>query len=242
MQYAWFLWSAGLLAIWFVVYAMLPTRAQRRQLVIVSFWTSLLGITEPIFVPEYWNPPSLFGLAQSTGFDIESFMFAFGVGGVSVLYDVFFPQVRHPMSRAVCHGARHRFHVFALWSGPATFVLLLLFSDLNPIYSVIAGLAVGSVASILCRPDLLKKMLFTGPVFFVVYFLYFLSLVLVFPSFVETVWNLQRLSGILFAGIPLEELVFALFFGFYWASIYEHASMSVLSPYIAPTRGGRGHA
>lgn len=47
----------------------------------VSFLTSLLGLTEPIFVPKYWNPPSLFNLAQNTGFDIESLLFSFGIGG-----------------------------------------------------------------------------------------------------------------------------------------------------------------
>ena len=47
------------------------------------------GITEPLFVPEYWSPPSLFGLAQRTGFDIESFIFSFAIGGIAaVLYNV----------------------------------------------------------------------------------------------------------------------------------------------------------
>lgn len=36
-----------------------------------SWATSLFGATEPIFVPEYWSPPSLFDLAQRTGLDIS---------------------------------------------------------------------------------------------------------------------------------------------------------------------------
>ena len=51
----------------------------------VSLATAVLGLTEPIFVPGYWNPPSLFDLAQRTGFDIESAIFSFGVGGVGVV-------------------------------------------------------------------------------------------------------------------------------------------------------------
>jgi len=46
-----------------------------------SWLTALFGLTEPRFVPEYWNPPSLFDLAQCTGFDIESLIFCFGIGG-----------------------------------------------------------------------------------------------------------------------------------------------------------------
>ena len=49
-----------------------------------SVATTLLGFTEPLFVPTYWNPPSLFELARRTGFDIESLIFAFGIGGIGV--------------------------------------------------------------------------------------------------------------------------------------------------------------
>jgi hypothetical protein len=37
-----------------------------------SALTALLGQTEPVFVPKYWNPPSLLGLVQRSGFDIEN--------------------------------------------------------------------------------------------------------------------------------------------------------------------------
>lgn len=47
----------------------------------VSLLTAPFGLTEPLFVPEYWNPPSLFVLEQRTGFDLEIFIFCFGIGG-----------------------------------------------------------------------------------------------------------------------------------------------------------------
>jgi len=37
-----------------------------------SLATAVIGLTEPIFVPGYWNLPSLFELAQQTGFDVEA--------------------------------------------------------------------------------------------------------------------------------------------------------------------------
>ncbi len=55
-----------------------------------SFATALLGLTEPIYVPRYWTPPSLFELAQRTGFDIESLIFAFAIRGIGL----------HPVRRA----------------------------------------------------------------------------------------------------------------------------------------------
>ena len=43
-----------------------------------------------------------------------------------------------------------------------------------------------------------------------------------YPAYVEAVWNLPELSGMLVAGVPLEELLFAFSFGFMWSSVYEH--------------------
>jgi hypothetical protein len=42
------------------------------------------------------------------------------------------------------------------------------------------------------------------------------------PGYIEQVWNLHALSGVLPSGIPLEELAFGFAFGLYWAGIYEH--------------------
>jgi len=42
------------------------------------------------------------------------------------------------------------------------------------------------------------------------------------PGYIEQVWNLQALSGVLFGGIPLEELLFGTAFGLYWSGVYEH--------------------
>jgi hypothetical protein len=70
MHYAWFVGSALLLVIWAAVYLALRSNDSKREMLVVSLWTSLLGLTEPLFVPAYWNPPSLFDLAQKARFDI----------------------------------------------------------------------------------------------------------------------------------------------------------------------------
>ena len=54
-----------------------------------SLFTAPFGVTEPLFVPEYWCPPSLFDLAWRTGFDIVSLIFSFGIGGIgAILYNL----------------------------------------------------------------------------------------------------------------------------------------------------------
>lgn len=189
----------------------------------VSLWTSLLGLTEPIFVPEYWNPPSLFNLAQKTGFDIESLIFAFSVGGLAVIVYEWIFKIRHKkISLAEKHDPRHRFHLLVLFSAPIIFLLLSIFTSLNPIYSAFIALIGGGLFTWYCRPDLKKKMIVSAFIFLGIYFLFFLALVAILPAYVEQVWSLSIISGILIIGIPIEELMFAFGLGFLWSSVYEH--------------------
>lgn len=222
MQYAWFIWSLALLLVWIVIYLSLRSKESKREMLIVSLWTSLLGLTEPLFVPEYWSPPSLFDLALRTGFDIESILFSFGVGGLAVIaYERIFRIKHEQMSVEERHKPRHKYHLFALLSTPIIFVLLL-FTSLNPIYSASIALISGGLATWYCRPDLKKKMFASAFMFLGFYFVYFLTLTLVYPGYVEQVWNLSVISGILILGVPIEELMFAFGLGFLWSSAYEH--------------------
>jgi hypothetical protein len=245
MRYAWFTWSVLLLVVWSVVYISLRSRESRREMLVVSLWTSLLGFTEPLFVPVYWSPPSLFDLAQKTGFDIESLLFSFGIGGLTVvLYEWIFPMRHETVSLAERHQARHRFHILVLLSAPLIFFLLLAATRLNPIYSAILALTGGGLFTWWCRPDLLRKMVVSAFLFLGLYFLYFLTLVAVYPQYVSLVWNLGAISGIRILGIPLEELLFAFALGFLWSSVYEHLKwqrlgVPTVGVHPSSARGGR---
>ncbi len=223
MQYIWLIWSLILIAVWIAIYFSLGSKAEKKEMFIVSLWTSLLGLTEPLFVPAYWMPGSLFDLAVRTGFDIESLIFSFGIGGIAVvLYSLVFKAKDTKMSGMERHGSRHRFHLWTILSAPAILVLLLLTTSLNPIYSSIIAMIIGGFATWYCRPDLKTKMITSAFLFLALYFVYFLTLIAISPGYVEKVWNLKVISGILILGIPIEELLFALSFGFIWSSVYEH--------------------
>ncbi len=223
MQYVWFLWSAVILIAWLAVYVLLRSKESRREMFIVSLWTSLLGFLEPLFVPEYWSPPSLFDLAMRTGFDIESFMFAFGVGGIaSVIYEAIFTTRHEYAGHENGDEKWHRYHFVSLLIAPVVFITLLMFTSLNPIYTAIIAMITGGFLTLYCRPDLTRKMVVSAFIFLVFYFLYFLTLIAMYPDYVEGVWNISAISGILIFGVPLEELLFAASVGFLWSSLYEH--------------------
>jgi hypothetical protein len=218
--YVWLLWSSAFLVPWALVYAMAP--AFRPRMLRVSLATSLLGLTEPIFVPEYWNPPSLFDLAQRTGFDLESLIFCFAIGGLGAFgYHALAGRSLVPMPRDERLASRHRFHRFALAAPFAAFAPLYLL-PWNPIYAGIAALVIGGIANALCRPDLLRNTLIGGALFAGLYAIFMALLIVSAPGYVEAVWNLAALSGWSVGVIPLEELAFGFGFGMYWAGIYEH--------------------
>lgn len=129
--------------------------------------------------------------------------------------------VTRQASLPVVHTGRHRFHRVALIL-PALVFLTLAFAGWNPIYPALVAMAAGAGAAVLCRPDLAVKTAVGGLLFFGFYATFMLSLVFGAPGYIEQVWNMPAVSGLLIAGIPLEELLFGFAFGLYWANVYEH--------------------
>lgn len=194
-----------------------------------SLFTTPFGLTEPLFVPEYWNPPSLFDLARTTGFDIESLIFCFGIGGIgAVLYNSLTGQRPAPVGDAEKLTPRHRHHYWALAAPFISFPILYLF-PWNPIYPSITAMVLGAIATILCRRDLVHKT-WVGTLLFLSYYTTFLlGLEGTAPGYIGRVWNMGALSGLHIVGFPIEELLFAAAFGAYWAGVYEHFAWRTLA-------------
>ncbi len=231
-HYVWLTWSSAFLLPWLGLLVAFPRHRS------VMLWASTLtmpfGLTEPLFVPQYWNPPSLFDLAQRTGFDIESFIFSFGIGGVgAVLYNILTGQNLRPIGMRERHRKRHRYHGLALAAPFLAFPVLSVLGW-NPIYPAILAMALGGGATAACRPDLKSKTWLGGLLFVAYYAPFLLLLEWSAPGYIERVWNLRDLSGIMVAGIPFEELLFAFAFGTYWSSIYEHMTWQGPAGRLAP--------
>lgn len=219
-EYVWLLWSLAFLVPWVGLYV--GYRSERRVMLLTSLFTAPFGLTEPIFVPAYWSPPSLFDLAHRTGFDIESIIFSFAIGGVgAVLYSALTGAHRQPVGTLERHHPLHRHHYLALAAPLVSFPVFYAL-PWNPIYAAIAAMVIGGIANIWCRPDLKRKTWIGAALFLAYYAVFFVGLVQLWPGYVEHVWNLTELSGVVIGGVPLEELLFAASFGLYWAGAYEH--------------------
>ena len=218
-HYVWAIWASAFLIPWLALYVAFPR--YRSTIRWASVLTTPIGLTEPLFVPAYWNPPSLFDLAQRTRFDIESLIFCFAIGGVGAsVYNILTGGSFEPVTSAAFE-TRHRYHRAALLMPVVTFPILM-FIPWNPIYPAIIAMLFGAVGTIACRPDLTRSTAVGGVVFLIYYLIFMLGLEWSVPGYIARVWNLPALSGILIYRIPLEELLFGLAFGAYWSGIYEH--------------------
>ena len=219
-HYVWLIWSSAFLLPWVLLYLFFPHH--RHAMWRASWGMAPFGLTEPLFVPEYWNPPSLFELAQRTGFDIESFIFSFAIGGIAaVLYNIILHKRVEVLELAERHHVRHRWHRWAL-ATPFALFPILYFLPWNPIHAGIAAMVLGAIAAVLCRPDLKFNTLIGRILFLGLYTVFLLGLKWSAPGYIEAVWNLPALSGVQIYGLPLEELLFGFSFGLMWTGIYEH--------------------
>lgn len=220
--YVYLFWSCVFLATWAALFALLP--GHRAAMLAASLFTAPFGLLEPMFVPEYWSPPSLFDLNQRTGFDLESVIFSFAVGGVAaVLYNALTRRRTRPLGEAERRRLARPFPYLML-AFPFALFFALAPLPWNPIYAGITAMAVGAVVNVLYRPDLLAKTAASGVLFLGYYGLFLAGLMAVAPGYVERVWNLDALSGVLILGMPLEELLFGLTFGMFWSGLYERAT------------------
>lgn len=219
-QYVWFIWATAFLLPWSALYVAFPS--YRTTMRWMSLFTAPFGLTEPLFVPRYWNPPSLFDLAQRTGFDIESLIFTFAIGGVAaVLYSVITRRGSKTVPASEQHRPWHRHHAKAL-AAPFIVFPILYFLPWNPIYPGIVAMFIGAAATITCRPDLKTKIWIGGLLFLGYYVVFLLGLEWTAPGYIARVWNIAALSGVRVFGMPIEELTWAFAFGLYWSGAYEH--------------------
>ncbi|MBI2498809.1 hypothetical protein HYV88_01045 [Candidatus Woesearchaeota archaeon] len=218
-MYEYLIGSLILLIIWILLFEI--KKEVRKEMLLTSIFTAPLGLTEFIFVPEYWDPPTIFNLAKTTGLDIESLIFSFAMGGIaSILYEELF-KVKH-ITLSSKERKKHTLHYFYVFVPILVFLFFYFMTNLNPIYVTAISLFLGAIAIVNCRKDLKDKIIKGGFLFLGLYFIFFILFIAMYPNYVSNVWNFSAISGILIFGIPLEELMFAFTLGMYWAGLYEH--------------------
>jgi len=184
------------------------------------WWSSIvcapLGLFEPVWFMYYWDPrPTLFDLTTKIGFDIESVLLMFFIGGIAgSFYEIIFHR-RLKLSHKIDIKLPHLFGLFLF-----VYIIGQFIFNINAIYSTYMGVFSCLLAIAIIYPEYLRIFLYSGLSFMVIYCGLFMIFNLLFPGYVQQVYAVAQISGISFINIPIEEWLFALFFGGMWAILY----------------------
>lgn len=216
-MYEYLIGSLSLLFIWIIFYS--RRKDLQKQILWTSFIVMFFAFLGPLYVPEWWKPPTLFDLGNKTGFDIESFIFSFAIGGIiaTIYYHIFRLKSK---KIEIKKGVRIDALLFAM----IVFAGFLLFTEIHPSQSSAISMFLGGIIILIKRQDLVKKVLFTSTFFTILYLAGFKIFIIIFPEFIENFYSLSNLSGILLSGVPFEEFLFAFSVSFLWSGMYEYVN------------------
>lgn len=211
-MYEYLIGDAFLILIWSFLYY---KRKDLRNAMWFSSWLCLpLAVSDFFFIPDYWNPGTLFNLRPG----IESFIFAFTIGGVSsALYKTLMKKKLVKMKdKNDKHGLILLIVMFT------TMLLMNLIFRVDLIYDGHVTMLIGAITIMLLRKDLVEESIIGGLFYVILYasFLLFFDNIL-FPGVISTAWTLKNPIFQKFLGLPFEELLWGLTFGMIWSPIYE---------------------
>lgn len=200
------LWSACFIA----------RRDLRREMCIMSGVAVLIGMPHEylLWTRDWWHPPNL----TQTRIGIEDVLYAIGTGGtLAVLVPVLF-------RRRLASGTAPRL-LSAYMPLILNFTLPFLFVLVVGTHSFVAT-TIGTCAAVLWilpqRRDLIGASAITLGLGLVMSFACFWLIEWKMPGFVAAIWDLPRLSGVVFAGVPIEDLAWYAYTGALFGIYYKY--------------------
>ena len=202
-------YAAGTLffmAIWAALFVLLPRSRS------AIFWTSLIfaaagPISEFWQLSDYWHPLYLISIAIGKWrFGLEDYLMAFAYAGISA--GVFESMA---LRRGFGGLPRVSFNTLLRMEGWGTVAFLLMAFlasglRLNSIYSILLAGTISSLLMLYRRwetfPQILTSAIILGLLFWLFYVVFFIP---IFPGVIQAFWNLKTTSGIMLAGVPIEE-------------------------------------
>lgn len=215
-MYPYLVWSVMLGMIWLIFYFL--RKDLRHEMLISTILFLPFGLTEPLFVPQYWDPVVLFKLFGL--FDVESIMHTAFLGGISsVIYKEFFGFRLRKFKRGKWHAVKIMLSMFIIV--PAM-VVVWWFTELSVLRFSFIIIVAMTPYFYYVRKDLIKESLLSGAAFMVFYILSLLFIDYFMGSFLAQ-WNPQGTVGYVL-GIPVEEFIYAFLFGMIGSVLYEEAT------------------
>ena len=206
--------GAGIfLVIWLVLF--LYRKKFRKEMLIMGLLVAPLGPLSKLFYSrEYWDPSYLFTFF---GIGLEEVLLGFFIGGIAaVIYEKLFIKKFERTKKEPGYNM-----IILAITGLALFIVLNLFFKISSVYaSSIGFIAIGSII-LIKRRDLIKNAIMSGVLVSLVLFIFYLIYMAIYPNIILDWFQLEKISGILILGIPLEELIWGFSWGFLVGPFYE---------------------
>lgn len=183
----------------------------------------LFSIASPIggylwYTVDWWRPETI----TSTRIGIEDVLLGFSNGGIiAVVYEVVFRKKLKDKKEVLDPKSLKKISFIML----LTFLIMVFgFSvlGLHSFYANMIGLLIPSLMILYKRNDLIRNAIFTGILTVVLSIPVYLIMELIFPGSIVHNWYIEKLSGILFLGIPIEDLIWYFFAGAWGGPLYEY--------------------
>lgn len=214
--YTYLVGSLILLLVWGVLYYL--RKDLRREMVVMGGIFAVLGVITDLFffTKDWWRPDTITG----TVVGIESAIFGFAVAGsMAVIYEEIFKKRVVLRRRTDHHHTKQAIFLGSLFFG--IWILLFYGFGYSSFYSSLIATIVAVIIIYFLRPDLIPDSLATATIITLIAIPAYLLLFLVEPGYVQSWYLLDHISGILFLGIPIEDIVWFFATGLLLGCVYE---------------------
>lgn len=185
----------------------------RHKMIYMGFLTALVGFTDPLFIPQYYNPV-YFDKTVFLRVDFFVILFSFLFGGIaSVIYE-------EVMRRKARKSSKHPLLKYLIFIGPILFLFLHRLTDLNTIYVLLIATLSMLTVVLLSRKDLLFDALLSGLFMGTLYAVLLGLYIFVFPDQLK-IWNFNSFPQILVINVPHFEIIWGFMTGAFLGPFYE---------------------
>jgi len=191
----------------------------RKQMVITGLLFLPFFLFDKMLIPSYWQPRVLFDLYDKLGFSLESILFIFTASGVFAVLYKFAMRKTENIPTKISVSKRTILFLVYIYS---TFLILTSLGLGAHILSMLIPFVAIIIFITIQRPDLLKLIIMSGILGFGLYFTSLLIFSHFLPNFFTNTYNLGNLWGIFILGIPLEEVLWGLYYPALMACSYKY--------------------
>lgn len=204
------------LGLWAVLFAL--RKDLRREMCVMSGLAVLMGMPHEywLWTRDWWHPPNL----THTRIGFEDVLYAIGTGGS--LAAIYPGLLRRTLLQSEAP-SRLAALMPLLLNFSLPFILVALF-DLHSFTACALATCAALLWILPSRPDLIVPSLANAGLGLLMSFSCFWLLEWMTPGFVAAIWDLPKLSGVVFAGVPLEDLGWYAYTAALFAVYYKYAT------------------